>query len=1274
MKRAGRGRDDIISKLTSELEQAKAALQVEINQREQAMVFNRTISSINGLIQSTLDSDEIMKLIVSEAATALGSETVAISLRKGKDWIVNYVYGFPKNVVGTRMNDEEEPHAVLAINTGKPVAIDDAFNDERVNRQHMIKWGVRSVLVVPIMSKHDAIGVIFFNFHKTPFSFQEVHLNFASNLASSASLVLSNARLVGDLHKELTARKQAEETLKRSLERLAIISDTASQLLMSQTPQLIVETLCQRVMEYLDCHAFFNFLVDDEKNCLRLNAYSGISGKDAKKIHFLDYGVGICGCAARDACRIVAENIPIAPDIRTDFVRSFGIKAYACHPLFSDGRVIGTLSFGTRSHLTFTEDELSLMKTVTDLVATAMEHMRLLLSAEARADELELRVQERTADLRRQAELLDLAHDAIILRDIDGTISFWSSGAEQTYGWKKDEAIGRKAHNLLQTVFPINLEEIADIAYKVGRWEGELVHTGRDHKAIVVHSRWAFRQDTTGGPSQIMEVNRDITERKSAEDALRLANAYNRSLIEASLDPLVTINPDGKITDANFATEKATGYSRKELIGTDFSDYFTEPEKAEAGYQQVFSKGLVQDYPLEILHRDGHNTPVLYNAAVYRDNTGKITGVFAAARDITERKRAESQLIKAKEEWERTFDAITDPIMIVDTNHRVAKVNKAMADKLKVSPASAKGLKCFKAVHDGDEPPPFCPHSRLLCDGKPNLAEIYEKKLGGYFLVSVSPLYGHDGKLFGSVHYARDITERKRAEESLRMMSAYNRSLIEASLDPLVTIDSEGRISDVNTATEQATGYSRDKLIGTDFSDYFTNPEKAKTGYQLVFKEKTVRDYDLEIRHRDGHVTPVLYNASIYRDETGRAMGVFAAARDITENVRLEKEFRQVQKMQAIGTLASGIAHDFNNIIAGIIGFTEMAIDDVPQEDRIHRRLELVLKGAHRGRDLVRQILTFSRKSEQEKKPVSMSYILNEALPLMRASLPSTIEVRKHVLTENDIIPADQTQMHQVMFNLCANAAHAMRDKGGVLEFTLAEDNIGSHEPDVSGGFKPGAYVKLTISDTGCGIKPEFLERIFDPFFTTKAPGEGTGLGLSVVHGIIKSHDGFIRVSSNPGEGTSFTIYIPKIGQEAVPQANGGTDIGGGTESVLIVDDEVLLVEMNKQRLERLGYKATGASNGAEALRLFGREPNSFDLVITDYTMPHMTGLELAKELLRIKPDIPVIMCSGLNEPVPLERAKKTGVKEFFVKPVDKIEFAQLIRRVLDKETSEGGQ
>ena len=391
----------------------------------------------------------------------------------------------------------------------------------------------------------------------------------------------------------------------------------------------------------------------------------------------------------------------------------------------------------------------------------------------------------------------------------------------------------------------------------------------------------------------VLGVSSDITERKQAEEAvrqreaLRLSSAYNRSLIEASLDPLVTIGPDGKITDVNAATEAATGRTRSELIGTDFCDYFTEPEKARSGYEQVFRVGSVRDYALELRHRDGRMISVLYNASVYRDEAGRVIGVFAAARDITERKHAEEQASRLAAIVESSEDAILSKTLegrIVSWNHGASRIYGYTAEEAIGNPVSI-----LTPPDRPDETPELL---KRVCGGES--VEHYEtlrrRKDGKVIAVSLtlSPIRDISGRVVGASTIARDISQRKRAEDALRLANVYNRSLLEASVDPLVAIGPDGKITDVNAATEAATGRSREELIGTDFCDYFTEPEKARAGYEQVFREGSVRNYALELRHRDGRLTSVLYNASVYRDEQGEAVGVFAAARDITERKRAE--------------------------------------------------------------------------------------------------------------------------------------------------------------------------------------------------------------------------------------------------------------------------------------------------------------------------------------------------------------------------------------------------
>ena len=404
----------------------------------------------------------------------------------------------------------------------------------------------------------------------------------------------------------------------------------------------------------------------------------------------------------------------------------------------------------------------------------------------------------------------------------------------------------------------------------------------------------AIRED-----NRVVKVHgafRDVTERKQAE-ALRLSNAYNRSLLEASLDPLVTIDANGKITDANIATESVTGLTREELIGTDFSDYFTDPEIARAGYQQVFEKGFVTDYSLTIRHKDGRLTDVLYNASVYRDEGGKILGVFAAARDVTERNKTQEALRESEEHYHMLFDRIDEGFCLVEVmfdennkpvDYRFLEVNPSFEKQTGLIDARGKTMRQLAPQHEEYW---FQIYGKVALSGQPirfqNRAEQLHRWYDVYAFRFGIPENRQVAILFN------DITEKKKTEEALRSASAYNRSLLEASLDPLVTIDAGGKITDVNIATEQVTGRSRAELIGTDFSEYFTEPAKAKAGYQKVFEEGFVMDYALEIRRGDGHVTPVLYNAAVYNDESGNVIGVFAAARDITERKRAEDIARQ---------------------------------------------------------------------------------------------------------------------------------------------------------------------------------------------------------------------------------------------------------------------------------------------------------------------------------------------------------------------------------------------
>ncbi|MBW1726663.1 MAG: response regulator [Deltaproteobacteria bacterium] len=385
------------------------------------------------------------------------------------------------------------------------------------------------------------------------------------------------------------------------------------------------------------------------------------------------------------------------------------------------------------------------------------------------------------------------------------------------------------------------------------------------------------------------------------------------------------------------------------------------------------------------------------------------------------------------------------------------------------------------------------------------------------------------------------------------------------------------------------------------------------------------------------------------------------------EKTKLQSQLQQVQKMESIGTLAGGIAHDFNNMLGIIVGNTELAMDDVPEWNPARHNLEEIRTASMSARDVVKQILAFSRQSPQQMKPVRISPIIKESLKLLRSSIPKTIEIHQNISSKSDTVRADPTQINRVLINLCTNAAHAMGEKAGVLEVSLEDiemdEDSAIHYYDLSSG----KYVRLTVSDTGHGIEPKTLERIFDPYFTTKKLGEGSGMGLSVIHGIVKTHGGGISVSSEPGKGTVFHVLFPCIEDEPEPEVDVAVEIPRGKERILFVDDEKAMVDAIQPMIERLGYKVNSRTSSIEALEAFRANPRRFDLVITDFTMPNMTGMELAKELLKLRSDIPIILCTGYSEHINEDKAKGSGIRAFVMKPVVLDEIANTIRKVLDQ-------
>jgi signal transduction histidine kinase/ActR/RegA family two-component response regulator len=428
----------------------------------------------------------------------------------------------------------------------------------------------------------------------------------------------------------------------------------------------------------------------------------------------------------------------------------------------------------------------------------------------------------------------------------------------------------------------------------------------------------------------------------------------------------------------------------------------------------------------------------------------------------------------------------------------------------------------------------------------------------------------------------------------------------------------------------------------------------AAATFDLTIVDKSGRQVMLEVRAQPR-----------FRD--GQPVGVQGIARDVTERKRLEAQLRQSQKMEALGTLAGGVAHDFNNILSAILGYTELTLSDITPDRKGRDYLRQVLVAGERAKELVQQLLAFSRQTEQERRPVLLYLIVKEVLMLLRAALPATITLRERLDNTPGYIMADPTQIHQVLLNLCTNASQAMQTTGGDLMVSLDMLDVTADMEAVSPHLRPGSYMRLSVEDTGNGIPVEFLERIFEPFFTTKSIGQGTGLGLAVVHGIVSSHGGAIMVKSTPGQGTIFEVYLPRSNQttRATVSATTEEDIPTGTECVLFVDDEEALAHLGQLSLQRLGYRVVLHTDSIAALEAFRAAPDDFDLLITDQTMPRMTGDALVQAVHHIRPDLPVILCTGFSHTMTAERAAVLGINAFCMKPSTIRDLAVVIRQVL---------
>lgn len=520
-----------------------------------------------------------------------------------------------------------------------------------------------------------------------------------------------------------------------------------------------------------------------------------------------------------------------------------------------------------------------------------------------------------------------------------------------------------------------------------------------------------------------------------------------------------------------------------------------------------------------------------------------------------------------------------------------------------------------------------------------------------------------------------EIDERKQVEKALHESREKYRNLANTLPQIVFEADGQGNLTFVNPIAFDFFGYAQNDFDrGLNIFQVIKDEDhdRVTTHIQQLQNGLTLNGNEYRALRKDGTTFPIAVHAGpiISGNKFTGFNGIVIDLREkkAAEEAKnkLETHLQQSQKMDAIGMLAGGIAHDFNNILAAIIGYTELSMDETEEGSAIKDNLNEIFTAGNRAKELVNQILAFARQSDEKLQPLRVDKIIKEVLKFIRSSIPATIEIRQNIASDS-LIVGNSGQVHQIMMNLCTNAAYAMEDNGGILEVTLKDIIIDPASDLESQGLKPGNYMELTISDTGTGISPDIIKSIFIPFFTTKPIGEGSGMGLSVVHGIIESYGGKITVDSQLGEGTVFTIYLPITKKRISSLSLEPEAIPTGTERILFIDDEAPIAQMAGTILKRLGYHVTTSTSSVDALDLFRMKPNDFDLIITDMTMPIMTGDYLAVELMEIRPDIPIILCTGYSKKISDETAKDIGIKAFAYKPIVKANLAKTIRRVLDE-------
>ena len=886
--------------------------------------------------------------------------------------------------------------------------------------------------------------------------------------------------------------------------------------------------------------------------------------------------------------------------------------------------------------------------------------------------------------------LLEAMPIPVFYKGRDGRYQGFNKAFLNFYGKSRDALIGKSVFD----IYPSDEAEVYH-AHDMDLFEnpGTQIYpytfktSHGDWRDVIFHK--ASLTDEHGCVNGLIGAILDVTEQKQVGIALQESELRFKALHNASFGG-ITIHDKGIILDCNQGLSDITGYFHEELIG--MNGLLLIAEQSRELVMANILAGYEKSYEAYGLRKNGEVFPIRLEARniPYQGRDARVVEF----RDITEHKRAEEALRESERRLADVIEFLPDATLAINRDRRIIVWNRAIEEMTGISSAEMIGQGNYTyALPFYGEPRPLlmdlvfeesvetaARYPAITRQGDTLTAEVFCNELysgrGAWVFLKVSPLHDASGQVIGAIESIRDITERIQVEESLRESEERFRMLASESPVSIVAFDGEGRVTFVSDW--HLTRFAQGQL-GPEFflgRKVWELPSLVSSGEA----DRVRRILGGESLHVDEVYIPSncigkeayqnMRGVPFRRD--GGIVGGVLIREDITERKRAEEEkknlnarLQQAQKMEAIGTLAGGIAHDFNNILGAIVGYSEIIRDDLPPGSPGIHDIDQVLKASHRAKNLVKQILAFSRQPEDQKIPIQVAGIVKETITLLRSSLPTTITIQQEIDSDAGMVLADPNQIHQVVMNLATNAFHAMEVKGGILTLSLQKKILCQDDLTAEPDLQPGTFVQLSIRDSGEGIVPEIRKRIFDPFFTTKEVGKGTGLGLSMVYSIVKNSGGSIACDSRVGEGTEFRILLPTLEGHSVEE-NGSTGlIAHGKGHILFIDDEEMLVEFGQIMLERLGYEVTVHTSSLKALATFQSDPHRFDVVITDQTMPGMTGIDLARRMLLVRPEMPIILCTGYSNLINEAQARACGIKGFAMKPLTKKEIADLLREVL---------